>query len=292
MATIPVYMNPGALYGEGEPWDQSHEYFRNADKWDTLEGWDSYVNPDTYFAQQLGVQPLPSFDIWDAAARAKGMTPLQSRQAWINAGLGARVWNEDSYRAAAQAIGGFAAGSPRAEAIAGQGADFYNQQAEHEKQVDKAGKTTLGDVLKGALFALSPIGIGAGLTGVSTATALGGGLGADVIGAIVNPAGAMGLSGPTASLANNVLKQGLNYGINKLDEQPNVTSFVPRAATAQPTAVASQQTASLGDSVLSQDAPSISSPTSLSNSVMSVSQPRNVVRRPQIRLTPGFRRGY
>ena len=52
------------------------------------------------------------------------------------------------------------------------------------------------------------------------------------------------------------------------------------------------QVASLGDSVLSQDVPSSSSPTSLSNSVMSVSQPRNVVRRPQIRLTPGFRRGY
>lgn len=74
---------------------------------------------------------------------------------------------------------------------------------------------------------------------------------------------------------------------------------VPRAAAPQasvtqasaPQAPAAQE--SLSESVLSQttNAPRISAPQSLSNSVMTTSAPRNVVRRPQIRLSPGFRRG-
>jgi hypothetical protein len=151
---------------------------------------------------------------------------------------------------------------------------------------DETGWEGISRAIKGAIFAIgTPLTLGTALTGIPAATALGGGLGADILSAISNPAGSMGLTGLPASVVNTGIKQGIG-SLLETDGSRAVRLQAPSFSGAVTNAEAPTEAVS----TLAQDVTSPATdyaPQSLSNQVMTINKPR----RPQIRLTEGFRRG-
>lgn len=245
----------------------------------STDSWDAY---NTEIARFNTGGPYPGAatnNPFMALARQLGMSPgaaIQWQQDYVaNSGIPNFFGNSDNLGQATRALAA-------SKGLTGPGVDSYANAASGmhsgwtESQQDLnnrySGWKIAPQIAKGAAFALTPAVLGPALMGTAGlgAANFGGGLAGDV------------LSGSGIK----ALRSGLSLGGSVLSGLNNQSRAVGPGTSAS-----SQQAPSLADSVLSQDAPSVSSPTSLSNSVMSVSQPQSVVRRPQIRLSPGFRRG-
>lgn len=226
-------------------------------------------------------------------AKALGLTPAQYNERLASSGLGKMTNPYPTDRSMWDILSGEfgISANPQIQAMRAQYEPYWQSSGDSWADAWHASNKgpSVGDVVKGALFAIgTPLTLGTALTGIPAATALGGGLGADIIGAITNPAGSLGLSGIPASIVNTGIKQGLGSlldtdGSRQVRVQtPSVADSSAAGATnAQPEAVSS-----LAQDVVSPST-SLSAPQSLSSQVMSITKPR----KPQIRLTEGFRRG-
>lgn len=172
-------------------------------------------------------------------------------------------------------------------ALSGGGEDWVRRTSDE----DMTGWSGIRNILQGAMFAMTPLTLGAALTGIPAATAAGGGLGGAVLGAIANPAQAMGVSGPLGSLVNTGIKQGLSSLMENVSNPGERLSSSPSFSSRQST----PETPSISETVTgpttsqtSSLSEAVTQPESLSSAVVSYSKPK---RPTMIRLSEGFRRG-
>jgi hypothetical protein len=245
----------------------------------SVDNWDAY-DADFGGANTGGAWPgLATNNPFMALAKSLGMSPGEAIK-WQQ-DYGASTGIPDFFKNSenhAQALRALAAskgvgGAPGIESLANAAYGAHHGWMDSQKELDARwrGGDLAAQILKGASFALTPAVIGpaiAGTAGLGAAN-FGGGLAGDVL----------------SGTGLKALRTGLSAagtGLNALESGQSVAA--PQGISAD---------SSLSNSVLSQNtqAPSVSAPQSLSNSVMTTSTPQNVVRRPQIRLSPGFRRG-
>lgn len=287
---------PTAPVGAYTPWRNDSFYSSiqqggDPTKYQSYEGWGNLLNPNDPLAniiQRAQWTPEQADRYVDSYYQGLGLPPNLG-----GGGPGANYFNQQGLWDKLVSDG--YASPSEAAAVKSQ----LQQRGDLEVSRDEAGHVTPKELLSAALFSIgTPLALGAGLTGISAAAGAGGGLGGSVLGAIANPAQALGVSGPLGSLVNTGIKQGLSAlmdSVSNPGQRAAASSFSPAAYSTQ---TAQIEPPSISEAVTGPTTSSASSlsdvvtqPQNLSNAVVSYSRPQQS-KRPQIRLSPGFRRGY